>query len=762
MLKDEEKLEQDKTEDVKASSSLVSDTESTDKHLVEKDIKEDETSDESQAAQTDNSEAITDKDNTETSENLNTQSADGKVSEHQIKETVTETSISYKDAVSDDSENTEELEEFAKNIKQSSELTTVSKKKSDEDASLESEEKTFETEFEEYNHLAPLDPQRLVKYAALKLNGLNCKVSDFKSDKSINNDYEFKLIIKANFSINENIRELPGIQPTGEYCHASVKDYVDFRKRLRRLISSDEKAMESFVDRYAAQEPNRAVDKRDETYLYYPAQETSYSHPCDTCGGTGDVPCGNCSGSGKVECRRCNGSGFLNEVTTYSDGSKKTRKVMCSSCWGRGYHKCKVCKGTGLLTCSNCQGTAITTEVSEITGIAKFKSYYNLKFLDDLGGYQEIFSKTEKALCGYPNEFLKDNFEFSLESVVKNDLSGDSPLSDGNPYIVYKNTGTGIIEDISVSGKTYTMVGLGNPTVPILRPAIVDDLLAKDLKDIENFKQKGKLSYKTVKRKFKQYSKNKALKQVMDSVADQSATAELSGSEYRKKLEYGCFGGFISYERLCDYENYLRYIAKNLGPKQTRLIWYVATILVSIYSAVYFEDKWERSFADHPFLVPFETVMWCIIGIFLVGFCLKVASGIVTWVRRRFISKLYRKNSKVDEQTPLGFFIIIVFFVTVIGSLYGFLTKYDFLPKGEGKVIASCNYVIDEGKSYANSAAVFATTKVYGWLGKELPDFAKPKVENKQPSTATKSSKNAKKRQKQSSKRSKNVEQQKK
>lgn len=761
MLKDEEKLEQDKTDEVKASSSLVSVTESADKDLVEKDIKE-ETADESQAAQTDNSESITDKDNSESADNQNTQSADSKVAEHQIKEKVTETSISYKDAVSDDSENTEELEEFAKNIKQSSELTTVSKKKSDEDASLESEEKTFETEFEEYNHLAPLDPQRLVKYAALKLNGLNCKVSDFKSDKSINNDYEFKLIIKANFSINENIRELPGIQPTGEYCHASVKDYVDFRKRLRRLISSDEKAMESFVDRYAAQEPNRAVDKRDETYLYYPAQETSYSHPCDTCGGTGDVPCGNCSGSGKVECRRCNGSGFLNEVTTYSDGSKKTRKVMCSSCWGRGYHKCKVCKGTGLLTCSNCQGTAITTEVSEITGIAKFKSYYNLKFLDDLGGYQEIFSKTEKALCGYPNEFLKDNFEFSLESVVKNDLSGDSPLSDGNPYIVYKNTGTGIIEDISVSGKTYTMVGLGNPTVPILRPAIVDDLLAKDLKDIENFKQKGKLSYKTVKRKFKQYSKNKALKQVMDSVADQSATAELSGSEYRKKLEYGCFGGFISYERLCDYENYLRYIAKNLGPKQTRLIWYVATILVSIYSAVYFEDKWERSFADHPFLVPFETVMWCIIGIFLVGFCLKVASGIVTWVRRRFISKLYRKNSKVDEQTPLGFFIIIVFFVTVIGSLYGFLTKYDFLPKGEGKVIASCNYVIDEGKSYANSAAVFATTKVYGWLGKELPDFAKPKVENKQPSTATKSSKNAKKRQKQSSKSSKNVEQQKK
>ena len=98
----------------------------------------------------------------------------------------------------------------------------------------------------------------------------------------------------------------------------------------------------------------------------------------------------------------------------------------------------------------------------------------------------------------------------------------------------------------------------------------------------------------------------------------------------------------------------------------------------------------------------------------------------------------------------------------MIGSLYGFLTKYDFLPKGEGKVIASCNYVIDEGKSYANSAAVFATTKVYGWLGKELPDFAKPKVENKQPSTATKSNKNAKKRQKQSSKSSKNVEQQKK
>lgn len=508
MLNNEEKLEQEKTDEVKASSSLVSDTENSDKDLVEKDIKE-ETADESQAVQTDNSESITDKDNSESADNQNTQSADSKVAEHQIKETVTETSISYKDAVSDDSENKEELKEFAKNIKQSSELTTVSKNKSDEDAKLESEEKTFETELEEYKHLAPLDPQRLVKYAALKLNGLNCKVSDFKSDKSTNNDYEFKLIIKANFSINENIRELPGIQPTGEYCHASVKDYVDFRKRLRRLISSDEKAMESFVDRYAAQDPNRAVDKRDETYLYYPAQETSYSHPCDTCGGTGDVPCDNCSGSGKVECRRCNGSGFLNEVTTYSDGSKKTRKVMCSSCWGRGYHKCKVCKGTGLLTCSNCQGTAITTEVSEITGIAKFKSYYNLKFLADLDGYQEISNKTEKALCRYPHEFLKDNFEFSLESVVKNDLSGDSPLSDGNPYIVYKNTGTGIIEDISVSGKTYTMVGLGNPTVPILRPAIVDDLLAKDIKDIEVFKQKGELSYKTVKRKFKQYSKTK-------------------------------------------------------------------------------------------------------------------------------------------------------------------------------------------------------------------------------------------------------------
>ncbi len=43
MLKDEEKLEQDKTDEVKASSSLVSDTESADKdlvELVENDIKE--------------------------------------------------------------------------------------------------------------------------------------------------------------------------------------------------------------------------------------------------------------------------------------------------------------------------------------------------------------------------------------------------------------------------------------------------------------------------------------------------------------------------------------------------------------------------------------------------------------------------------------------------------------------------------------------------------------------------------------------------
>ena len=202
MLKDEEKLEQDKTDEVKASSSLVSVTESADKDLVEKDIKE-ETADESQAAQTDNSESITDKDNSESADNQNTQSADSKVAEHQIKEKVTETSISYKDAVSDDAETTEELKEFAKNIKQSSELTTVSKKESDEDAILESEEKTFETELEEYKHLAPLDPQRLVKYAALKLNGLNCKVSDFKSDKSINNDYEFKLIINSTFAFQK-------------------------------------------------------------------------------------------------------------------------------------------------------------------------------------------------------------------------------------------------------------------------------------------------------------------------------------------------------------------------------------------------------------------------------------------------------------------------------------------------------------------------------------------------------------------------------
>ena len=103
MLKDEEKLEQDKTDEVKASSSLVSVTESADKDLVEKDIKE-ETADESQAAQTDNSESITDKDNSESADNQNTQSADSKVAEHQIKEKVTETSISYKDAVSDDAE----------------------------------------------------------------------------------------------------------------------------------------------------------------------------------------------------------------------------------------------------------------------------------------------------------------------------------------------------------------------------------------------------------------------------------------------------------------------------------------------------------------------------------------------------------------------------------------------------------------------------------------------------------------------------------
>ena len=196
MLNNEEKLEQDKTDEVKASSSLVSDTESADKDLVEKDIKEDETVVVSKSDKTDKSEDITDKDISVPADNQGTQSADSKVAKHQIKEKVTEISINYKDAVSDDAETTEELKEFAKNIKQSSELTTVSKKESDENAKLESEEKTFETELEEYKHLAPLDPQRLVKYAALKLNGLNCKVSDFKSDKSINNssfpDKKFK------------------------------------------------------------------------------------------------------------------------------------------------------------------------------------------------------------------------------------------------------------------------------------------------------------------------------------------------------------------------------------------------------------------------------------------------------------------------------------------------------------------------------------------------------------------------------------------
>ena len=65
MLKDEEKLEQDKTDEVKASSSLVSDTESADKdlvELVENDIKEDETVVVSKSDKTDKSEDITDKD----------------------------------------------------------------------------------------------------------------------------------------------------------------------------------------------------------------------------------------------------------------------------------------------------------------------------------------------------------------------------------------------------------------------------------------------------------------------------------------------------------------------------------------------------------------------------------------------------------------------------------------------------------------------------------------------------------------------------
>ena len=88
MLNNEEKLEQDKTEDVKASSSLVSDTESADKDLVEKDIKEDETVVVSKSDKTDKSEDITDKDISVPADNQGTQSADSKVAKHQIKETV--------------------------------------------------------------------------------------------------------------------------------------------------------------------------------------------------------------------------------------------------------------------------------------------------------------------------------------------------------------------------------------------------------------------------------------------------------------------------------------------------------------------------------------------------------------------------------------------------------------------------------------------------------------------------------------------------
>ncbi|HHW7567105.1 TPA: hypothetical protein ACU21S_000390 [Mannheimia haemolytica] len=505
--------------------------------------------------------------------------------------------------------------------------------------------------------------QNLLKQISTVINGNQARAEDIKSICSNSEIFQANLKLDWKFSSVYKDEKVAG----GKKAHNHFKKQNHFEHQTQdyhQHAAYNKSLRQDFLNSLISLSTS-SLKESNTSRTFYHFEQFSFEETCSNCSGKGQNRCSSCGGKGSITCSNCGGSGRKSyPITTYDNkgNANGTRwdYRSCPSCSG-GQCTCSNCSGRGSIHCSPCKGYGyfIITRAVSAVAIPNYRIGTTASF---------VKSELEDLLNSKGTDFCYEKITF--------DEVNYQETSDDEYQFNYSGEGLLLSQEFSLKSKTYQCYAFSNPPYPFIKPAIFDDLFADELMFLkDSVPENGKINKKKSFEFFAKYSSQPVLEQSMREIAkNRTETSQILG----EKLEETC-QGYISPKMAMELSGYLNKIMDKVSPAYSSFVWEIWAFIAFISSFIIIEDKFETIFSHSPFstiLTSFILVLFIICSGSIIAWLL---SCLVTLIIRRKIPKEYRQ--KMRNKEPFKKITQCVFFISLLGAIYGYSANQDWLPK---------------------------------------------------------------------------------
>jgi len=414
----------------------------------------------------------------------------------------------------------------------------------------------------------------------------------------------------------------------------------------------------------------------------------SYSvfRQCGSCRGSGRVSCGGCGGGGRRTCYGCGGVGSQNHHETrtrwngrHNETYTQMVRRSCGSCGGGGRVVCTSCGGSGKQTCGACSGHGFFTDIAQVQAIAK--PHWHVPAHSGLASEALV-----RALKWRGPSRSRELVPFKLSGTAYNDQDHWVARYEGLAEVVELG--------LLVVKSPYSVAAVGSNVIPIITPAVFDELLHRELEQIKRLSI-GRRSQRQLRRQakdlFSQFRSLPVLDRCLQGVAKQKGDERSAPEAAIANAAHG----FISPDASKALGLAIQAVLDKVSPANSILAWMLVGLPVVFASFALTANEFNRvhgaSIWNIAFTLGAMTLLSAgsMLSVSPVGWAL---STIVSSLMRLRVPKEYRQRGR--NWAPLKGACLTACSASVIGAAYGGASANQWVPSVKEALAPAATYAM--------------------------------------------------------------------
>lgn len=414
----------------------------------------------------------------------------------------------------------------------------------------------------------------------------------------------------------------------------------------------------------------------------------SYSvfRQCGSCRGSGRVSCSGCGGGGRRTCTSCGGAGSRNHHEThtrwngrYNESYTQVVRRSCVSCGGGGRVVCTSCGGSGRQTCDACSGHGFFTDIAQVRSIAK--PHWHVPTHAGLASDALV-----RALKWRGPSRSRELVPFKLAGTAYDDHDQWVARYEGLAEVVELG--------LLVVKSPYAVAAVGSNVIPIITPAIFDQLLQPELKLVMQLAS-GRGSQRRFRRQAKGLFSHFRSLPMLDGALQGVAKQKGSKRPEPEVAVATAAHGFISSDASKALGSAIQAVLDKVSPANSRMAWALIGLPVVVASFELTANEFSRLHGAGFWNIAFALgtlATLSVVGMLSVSPAGWVLSAITSSLMRLRVPKEYRQRGR--NWAPLKTACLAAGSASVIGAAYGGASAAQWVPNIREAVTPALIYTL--------------------------------------------------------------------